>query len=84
MPFGHGKRFLSGASGAVEQAIGGWQIAGITTVSSGNWYTPTDSNNSFANSDGLQMPDVVADPNSSRHCQPGTFFNTCAFVDPPL
>jgi hypothetical protein len=26
----------------------------------------------------------VADSNSSSHCLPGTFFNTCAFVDPPL
>jgi hypothetical protein len=82
LPFGQNKRFLSGASGALQQALGGWQVAGITTISSGNWYTPTDSG-SFANSDGLQMPNVVANPNSSQHCLPGTFFNTCAFTDPP-
>jgi Carboxypeptidase regulatory-like domain/TonB dependent receptor-like, beta-barrel len=84
LPFGHGQRFLSGASGAAEQILGGWQVAGITTISSGNWYTPVDGNGGFANSDGAQLPNVVADPNSSRHCLPGTFFNTCAFVDPPL
>ncbi|PWT81379.1 MAG: TonB-dependent receptor [Acidobacteria bacterium] len=84
LPFGQGKSFLGGASGALQQVVGGWQIAGITTVSTGNWFTPQDSNGSFANSDGLQMPDVVADPNNSPHCLPGTFFNTCAFVDPPL
>ena len=84
LPIGHGKRFLSGASGALQQVLGGWQIAGITTISSGNWYTPQDGNGGFANSDGLQYPNVVADPNSSPHCQPGTFFNTCAFTDPPL
>lgn len=84
LPFGHGQRYLSGASGAVEQILGGWQVAGITTISSGNWYTPLDGNGGFANSDGGQLPNVVADPNSSSHCLPGTFFNTCAFVDPPL
>lgn len=84
LPIGHGKRFLSGISGAAEQVLGGWQIAGITTVSSGNWFTPNDSNGSFSNSDGAQYPNVVADPNSSAHCLPGTFFNTCAFTDPPL
>ena len=84
LPFGNGKRMLGDASGALQQIVGGWQIAGITTVSSGNWFTPIDSNGSFANSDGLQMPDVIADPNNSTHCLPGTFFNTCAFVDPPL
>jgi hypothetical protein len=83
LPFGNGKSVLGGADGALQQLVGGWQVAGITTVSSGNWFTPTDSNGSFANSDGLQMPDVVVNPNG-KHCQPGTFFNTCAFVDPPL
>lgn len=84
LPIGHGRRFLSGASGIEEQILGGWQVAGITTISSGNWFTPNDSNGSFANSDGLQMPNVVGNPNTSAHCEPGTFFNTCAFSDPPL
>ena len=84
LPFGRGKSLLGGASGALEQVVGGWQVAGITSISSGNWFTPTDSNGNFANSDGLQMPDVIADPNNTRHCQPRTFFNTCAFVDPAL
>lgn len=83
LPFGKGKSMLGGANGTLEQVVGGWQVAGITTFSSGNWFTPIDSNGSFANSDGLQMPDVVANPNG-KHCQPGTFFNTCAFVDPAL
>jgi len=81
LPFGKGKPFMGSASGSLQQVVGGWQIAGITTVSSGNWFTPTDSNGNFANSDGLQYPDVIANPNGS-HCAPHTFFNTCAFVDP--
>ncbi len=83
LPFGKGQSMLGGATGTLQQVVGGWQVAGITTVSSGNWFTPIDSNGSFSNSDGLQMPDVIANPNG-KHCQPGTFFNTCAFVDPAL
>jgi hypothetical protein len=30
-----------------------------------------------------QRPDQIGNPNS-RPCVPGTEFNTCAFVDPPL
>ncbi len=85
LPFGRGKSLLGDAHGVVEQIVGGWQVAGITTVSSGNWFTPTDADGNFSNSDSFeaQMPNVVANPNG-KHCQPGTFFNTCAFVDPSL
>ncbi|MBO0910338.1 MAG: TonB-dependent receptor, partial [Acidobacteria bacterium] len=40
LPFGHGKPLLGSAGGVLEKVIGGWQVAGITTVSSGNWFTP--------------------------------------------
>src|SRR5207249_1212431 len=39
LPFGRGKRFLSGA--AVDKLIGGWQVNGITTFSTGQYKTPT-------------------------------------------
>ena len=67
LPFGHGKHFLGGISGAANQIIGGWQIANILSVSSGNWFTVLDANGNFANADGgaggvSQRPDVVGDP----------------------
>ncbi|HET7213543.1 MAG TPA: TonB-dependent receptor [Terriglobia bacterium] len=34
LPFGKGKKFLSGASGPLNQLIGGWQVAWI-----GDWYS---------------------------------------------
>jgi hypothetical protein len=87
LPFGRGKRLLGDASGALNQVVGGWQIAGITTISSGNWFTALDANGDFANSDGgaggaSQRPDQIGNPNT-HPCVPGTFFNTCAFTDPP-
>jgi hypothetical protein len=81
LPFGRGKRFAN--SGLANQVFGGWELAGIASLTSGNWFTILDSTSNFANSDGSQRPDTVANPNA-RPCLPGTVFNTCAFVDPPL
>jgi Carboxypeptidase regulatory-like domain/TonB dependent receptor len=82
LPIGHGKRMMGNASGALNQIVGGWQVGGITSVSTGNWFTITDDNG-VANSDGnSQRPDLIGDPRGP-HCEPNTFFNTCAFADPP-
>jgi hypothetical protein len=39
LPFGPDKRFLSGASGALGRLLGGWQLNGITTFSTGQYQT---------------------------------------------
>jgi hypothetical protein len=67
LPFGRGKHFFGNAGGFANQVVGGWQVANILSVSSGNWYTVLDSNGNFANSDGgaggaSQRPDQVGDP----------------------
>lgn len=87
LPFGNGQRFAGGASGALNQIIGNWQVAGIVTAQTGNWFTITDSLTNVSTSDGgggvgnyEVRPNVVGNPNG-KHCLPGTFFNTCAFVD---
>ena len=47
LPFGRGRRFLSDPSPVVEALLGGWQIAGINSIYSGEavtlTYTPTAS-----------------------------------------
>lgn len=87
LPFGHGKRFGGSANGALNQIIGNWQVAGITTAQTGNWFTITDAVTSVSTSDGggavgyyEVRPNVVGNPNGTP-CVPGTLFNTCAFVD---
>jgi hypothetical protein len=70
LPFGHGKKFLGDAGGFANQVIGGWQLANIVSVSTGNWYTVLDSNGNFANADGgaggvSQRPDQVGNPNKA-------------------
>ena len=37
LPFGPGKRFLTGTSGALGRLVGGWQINGISTFTTGQY-----------------------------------------------
>jgi len=86
LPFGKGQKFGGNASGFANQLIGNWQIAGIVSASTGNWFTVTDPFNNAANNDcggtvgyNCTRPNVVGNPNA-KPCMPGTFFNTCAFA----
>lgn len=86
LPLGKGHSFGGNASGFTNQIIGNWQIAGIVSASSGNWFTVTDPFNNAANNDcggtvsyNCTRPNLVGNPNG-KPCQPGTFFNTCAFA----
>jgi hypothetical protein len=85
LPFGKNKAFGGNASGVLNQIIGGWQVAGITIATTGNWYTPTDISTNLSTSDGggevasASRPNVVENPNA-HPCVPGTLFNTCAFA----
>ena len=85
LPFGKGKVLGGNASGVMNQIIGGWQVAGITSASTGNYFTPTDIETNLSNSDGggtvanSARPNRIGDPNG-KHCIAGTLFNTCAFT----
>jgi hypothetical protein len=84
LPFGTGQRFATHVH-FIDEAIGHWDWSGIVTLSNGTWFTVTDGNGNFANSDGQQRPDVVPGVKAnSKPCIPGTFFNTCAFQNPAL
>lgn len=87
LPFGNGKAFGGGATGFLDQLLGNWQVAGIVTAQTGNWFTVTDSLTNVSTSDGgggvgfyEVRPNVVGNPNG-KPCVAGTIFNTCAFVD---
>ncbi len=87
LPFGHGKKFGGDATGVLNQIIGNWQVAGITTAQTGNWFTITDSITNVSTADGggtvgyyEVRPNLVGNPNA-KPCVPGTLFNTCAFAD---
>jgi len=85
LPIGRGKALAGKAGGVTNQIIGNWQIAGIVSASTGNWFTVTDPNVNSANNDcggtvgyNCSRPNVVGNPNG-KPCVSGTFFNTCAF-----
>ena len=85
LPFGHGKHFLGSASGVTNQVFGGWQVANILSVSTGNWFTVLDSNGNFANADGgaggvSQRPDLVGDPNKAGVVPGNTEFPGCQLL----
>jgi hypothetical protein len=85
LPFGKDQKFGGDATGVKNQLIGNWQIVGIVSAQTGNWFTPTDDLVNTSNSDcggavfNCARPNVAGNPNGA-HCLPGTLFNTCAFV----
>jgi len=83
IPYGKGRHWGSSAPALVNGILGNWELSGVTTFSQGTWYTITDGNAGFANSDGQQRPDATGQSPFAKPCVPGTFFNTCAFTDPP-
>lgn len=86
LPFGKGQRFATGVR-AIDVALAHWNWSGILTLSSGTWFTVTDGNADFANSDGQQRPDFVPGVKARLGAKPSIahpFFNTSAFADPAL
>jgi hypothetical protein len=82
LPFGHGHRFLGGATGAGDKIVGGWQVNAIFTAQGGQ---PTTIGCPTATSTGLgcyafMVPgqDPYAGPHDANH-----FWNPAAFAKPP-
>jgi len=62
LPFGQGRRFLSGAGRAVDFLLGGWQWQGINTLQSGVPYSVGISVDRANTGVGGQRPDAVGKP----------------------
>jgi outer membrane receptor protein involved in Fe transport len=84
LPFGQGQHFLSGAEGAKQALLGGWQFLGILTLQSGApltlfLSTPTANTGTFT------RPDRICNGNLSPSSQSiNEWFNVNCFVDPPV
>ena len=65
LPFGRGKKYLSDAHPVVNAVLGGWQVAGITTMLTGQRLSPEFSgDNDPANTNEFSgRPDRVGDGN---------------------
>jgi Carboxypeptidase regulatory-like domain len=84
LPFGAGQRWLNDGVGA--KAFGGWQLAGIATLQSGQPMTALLSTAlSGTQSNGTDRPDLIANPNlPTGQRDPSHWFNTQAFEPPPI
>ena len=83
LPFGRGKALGSGMNRWVDAFLGGWQINGITTFSTGVPLALTNAQNNSGSFSAVQRPNMTGDSalNSDRPIQTrlAQWFNTAVF-----
>jgi hypothetical protein len=87
LPFGHGKRYLSGASGAVDKLVGGWGVDGVTIFQSGFPLVFSNSDPNYATLFGAgSRPNFIAGCSKSApaggRARLNEWFNTACFAAP--
>lgn len=72
----------------VDAIVNGWEIADVTTVSSGFPFTATTGRDNSLSGNGNDRPDLVGNPSlsssRSRGQQVAEYFNTAAFIPNPI
>jgi Carboxypeptidase regulatory-like domain len=63
LPFGHGRPFLGDMGGVADAVFGGWQVAGITSLQSGEAVTGVLSSDLSNTGSFSYRPDQIANPN---------------------
>jgi hypothetical protein len=79
LPFGRGKRYLNGLSGAAEKLLGGWQIAGLSAFGTGQPFSVTFTSRVLGWPS--SRADIVGDPELENQT-PQRWFNPDAFAVP--
>jgi hypothetical protein len=88
LPFGKGKKFFSGVSGAADKLVSGWGLNGITTFQSGFplFFSALPTTLSTTFGAGAPRPVYVAGCNKEINARPqdrlGAWFNTSCFTAP--
>jgi hypothetical protein len=86
LPFGTGRRFLSGGSGWRSKLASGWSLSGIETIQTGFPFTTVLGFNPSGDGDSRNPVRPSWNPDFSGALIPGTpnqYFNPAAFVVPP-
>ena len=86
LPFGKGRRWLSSA-GLAQDLLGGWQYSGGWTIASGLPFTPRilgSYSNVNSGVNGTLRADITGEPISLSNPSISEWFNTTAFVTPPV
>ena len=81
LPFGEGKRFLSGGN-AASRWLGGWQVNGIVTLQTGSPYSVTAPNNGLLGSNRGSYADCVGDPFTGATTDPSSYTTTGFLINP--
>jgi Carboxypeptidase regulatory-like domain len=81
LPFGRGKQFLNG-SRLIDEAVGGWQLAGTVILQTGNPFTVYGNQNTYALA-GTQFPNLIpgVSPTAGAHTRTN-WINVGAFSEP--
>lgn len=80
LPWGPGKRFLSGLSGPAKYLAGGWQVNAIYTIQPEGWPLAVRGANNYT----VSWPDLVSNPSLPRSERSAArWFDTNAFRNPP-
>ena len=84
LPFGTGKQYLSGASGVVNNVVGGWRIIPIGIFQSGQFFHPTFSGSDPSNTNSFGgIPDRICDGNLGGQRSIERWFDPSCFAPPP-
>lgn len=84
LPFGRGRRFGANFNGLEEAVLGGWEVTGIISATSGSPFTVTLEND-IANIGARsisQRPNLVGDPYAGAQSTTGLWVNPAAFAIP--
>ncbi|MEZ5365420.1 MAG: TonB-dependent receptor [Bryobacterales bacterium] len=83
LPFGKGQRLLD-KGGAINAIFGGWQMTGIVSMQTGQYYNVTLANSAAelgTNGPGVWRPNVIGDHRVANP-SPAQWFNPAAFATP--
>lgn len=82
LPFGKGRRFVSGANRLLDALVGGWEISAFWLLQGGNPLQISQSGGVLWN--GTQRPNLIGDPSTSGRLQDrlNGYFNQSAFSRP--
>ncbi len=83
LPFGPGKRWAGGTSGAAARLLGGWSLSGIEIMQSGVPFSPIVGSDRSGSGALQDRPNAVGDPNAISNRTAAQLFNTVAFALQP-
>lgn len=81
LPFGRGRRFLSGSNGFVDRLISGWQVNTVVTAQSGTPLAISGANNNLATRPSFAPGKSAKDVNKSSRSIT-SWFDTSVFINP--